>query len=240
MIEMICGELFPSFSMPILILGLVSLAVITFQIVKATEKNKVANLFVIKLFAVIILYCLIVAKIAPFMVDRYFSCVFPFICVCILYSIYKTVEFVTGFLKNSTIITASVLFLIAVCIIADGYYSQTVHYIYDDYSERRESIEVYGDIPVIVLNKDVYDDSSLKWVNELDQYTNVYLCHHGNTEDIKEAMTHDVVTDRFLLYAHFYEEDSDNIADILGQYHPTLLSSVGQCPVYYCEVSVNE
>ena len=120
-----------------------------------------------------------------------------------------------------------------------SYHTQNVKYVYADQVQRRVDIEAYGDIPVIVVNKDTYDDSSLKWLFELENYSNVFLCHHQDFSEIRIANRKKDLRNGFLIYCHMYSENETELIKRIEQEINVndyrLISDVGDCKVFYIE-----
>lgn len=201
--------------------------------------NNIPNTFILQMIIVVILFICTITKIVPYKVDRYYMCIFPILITCIVYIILNSLySILSKFKKGQTIL--SILALCIVCIsILMGYSAQKVDYIYKDYEERRQIIYQYKELPVIVLNKDYYNDSSLKWIFELLEYKYVFLCRNNNFNDLKIASKNKNLQKGFLVYAHMYtKKDNDTIISKIKQNINVdkceFLTDIGDCSVYYC------
>ena len=214
---------------------------IVYFIVKYIRKDKPilreSDIFAAQIRIITLCFILMIAKLAPYMTDRYFMCSFPFLLMIVIYYLDTTVSYLTNRIVNGrSSVCVIVVFIFIVTI--TGYKTQKYNYIYREQLERNIISQQVGDIPVVVINADHYDDSLLKWVFELQRYSNIYLCHHNEFSNIKNANLDGGLDNGFLLYAHMYSEKDDVISEVKKyidiNYHKLLTNKLG-CLVYYCE-----
>lgn len=91
---------------------------------------------------------------------------------------------------------------------------------------------------MVTVNADSYDDSTLKWLFELQNYSELFLCHHNNFSDIKTAASDGRLDDGFLLYAHMYKDKNVVINEVkkyieISNYK--LVTDIGDCEVFYIQ-----
>ena len=117
------------------------------------KKSKNANIslyegFVTQFSVVSVLFVIIIAKIAPYMSDRYFMCVFPIIVMCVAYIVFRGITFTLHRLQVGYFITVAIVCVLMTVMTITSYHTQNVKYVYADQVQRRVDIEAYGDIPV--------------------------------------------------------------------------------------------
>lgn len=179
-------------------------------------------------------YILVVTKIAPYQVDRYFMCIFPLL---ILYSVYGVCRGLLVLFREhwgAAAAAAAVLAAFTVFCTVTG----EVSYIYPDGAERAEILEAYDELPVVTLNGDYYNDSILQWAFEFQNHDNVFLCRSNQPADIALAAEGGKLDDGFLLYVHQDTTDEETLFAQISQWIEIesycMLTDVQECRVYYC------
>lgn len=235
-VDMISRELFGGYGVAVLtvstILLLVSIAV---------GKNRKAPLSFSDLFVLLMLmtacgYTLVVTKIAPYQVDRYFMCVFPFL---IVYAVYGICRGITTLICGNCIGAFGIsAVLVAFVFWCTG--TGEVSYIYSDSAERTEQIYQYADVPVVVLNGDLYNDSVLQWAFEFQMFENVFLCRNNRMSDLALAAEEGKLDNGFLLYVH---QDDTDTAELFAQISEWIeieryfeVTDARGCRVFYCSI----
>lgn len=186
------------------------------------------------------LYVLLIVKIAPAQVDRYYMCVFPFICVIFWNLVYKVVSL---FIKKSQKVLCVVLVLVSFVTLY-SYKVQDINYLYLDYKLRSEQLSQYNNIPVILLNGRNYDAYAVSFAYDYKNNVAVYQCGAQNFEDLSKATQIYDLSDGFLLYAISYDNISENeLFNEINKYIDVatyeLITSIG-CRVYFCRLDTEE
>lgn len=233
-LNVINEELFSGYGVWVasLCLGLLLLGVIVGLIRK--ENNRQGRIL-LQVMAAVSLFVLVVAKLAPYMIDRYFMCVFPLllmICVCSVYGGVKTILPRNSFGKFVSVAAVAALVII---VTATGMMTQPVRYVYSNQAERREQLAKYGEIPVVLINADHYDDSALNWLFELKEYPDVFLCSHENISVIRKAVETKDISEGFLLYVHMFDDPEaalEEACSAIDTCSAELVTDRGGCPVY--------
>lgn len=141
-------------------------------------------------------YILVIAKIAPYQVDRYYMCVYPLILLVIVHTVFAVGECFVQ--KRQLLLPLVALFFLVIT--ALSYQNQRVNYLYPEYSQRAESLAAYEDAPVIVLNGD-YAWAPDKWMPEYRQYAAVYRSGQQDYSGLANAVKTRDLSEGFLLYA---------------------------------------
>lgn len=215
-----------------------TLLVIFLALIIRKYRNKTVfleDIFIIQMMMVTLFYIVTVTKIAPYMSDRYFMCIFPISLICISYCIYNGIKIIFSNIEKKDVISFSVLTCFIVLNLMLGFKTQKINYIYRNQIERRSLINTYGDLPTIVMNNDIYDDSILKWNFELQEYSHLYLCRHKNLSDLNKALDKKM-NDGFLLYAHMYKDEKRIIKEVKKNYKVTdykIITTDSDCIVIY-------
>lgn len=235
-VDMISRELFGGYGVAVLtvstILLLVSIAVRRSR----TESLSFSDLFVLLMLMTAGGYILVVTKIAPYQVDRYFMCVFPLL---IVYAVYGICRGITTLICGNCI---GVFGISAVLVAFVFWHTGTgeVNYIYSDSTERTERIKQYVDMPVVVLNGDHYNDSVLQWAFEFQMFENVFLCRNNRISDMIISAEDGKLDEGFLLYVH---QDNTDTAELFAQIsemieieHYFEITDTRDCRVFYCSI----
>lgn len=237
-LQVINDELFAGYGPIIIGIGAVIFTIGIVEGIFRKEFITIDDKFVMQMAVVSILFVVAITKLAPYMSDRYFMCSFPIILMCCAYFFYRGFILILHDNKLGRSISAVILTVLVGTILAVGYQTQKVKYIYSDQIERRSDIEEYGDIPVVTVNADSYDDSTLKWLFELQNYSDLFLCHHEDFSDIKIAASAGKLDGGFLLYAHMYKDESaviDEVKKYIEISNYELITDVGDCAVFYIQ-----
>jgi hypothetical protein len=177
-------------------------------------------------------YILVITKVAPYQVDRYFMCVYPLIVLVIVHTVCAVGS---CFIKKQQILLplAALFFLV---ITAVSYRQQTVNYLFPEYAQRAEALSAYEGASAIVLNGD-YVWAPDKWLPEYRQYSAVYRGSHKDYSGIAHAVKTRDLSDGFLLYAVCPEGSSEEaffeeVEKFIDIKTCQLVTSIG-CRVYY-------
>jgi hypothetical protein len=177
-------------------------------------------------------YILVITKVAPYQVDRYFMCVYPLIVLVIVHTVCAVGS---CFIKKQQILLplTALLFLV---ITAVSYRQQTVNYLFPEYAQRAEALSAYEGASAIALNGD-YVWAPDKWLPEYRQYSAVYRGSHKDYSGIAHAVKTRDLSDGFLLYAVCPEGSSEDVFfEEVEKYIDIktcqLVTSIG-CRVYY-------
>lgn len=235
-VDMISRELFGGYGVAVLtvstILLLVSIAVRRSR----KEPLSFSDLFVLLMLMTAGGYILVVTKIAPYQVDRYFMCVFPLL---IVYAVYGICRGITTLICGNCIGAFGIsAVLVAFVLWHTG--TGEVSYIYSDSTERMERIKQYVDMPVVVLNGDHYNDSVLQWAFEFQMFENVFLCRNNRISDMIISAEDGKLDEGFLLYVH---QDNTDTAELFAQIsemieieHYFEITDTRDCRVFYCSI----
>lgn len=220
------------------IIGIVVIIIFMGVLVSLYRKNSftIEDKFIGQMAIVVVLFIIVITKLAPYMSDRYFMCSFPILLTCCAYFVYRGIRLIIASDQIGYSISTAILIIVVAAITFIGYQAQDVNYIYGDQVERRAAIENYGDIPVVTLNADFYDDSILKWLFELQNYSDVFMCHYKNFQNLADADVDRKLDNGFLLYCHMYSEEDGIISEVekyLDFIDYELVTEIGECPVYY-------
>ena len=177
-------------------------------------------------------YILVIARVAPYQVDRYYLCVYPLIVLLMVHGAFAAGK---GFLKKRGVLLGllAVLFL---GVTALSYQRQTVNYLYPEFAEREEALSAYEGAKVICLNGD-FAWAPDRWLTEYRQYDEVYRCGLWDFTGLAGARETGDLSGGFLLYAVWPDTTTeDRLFEVIGEYYPVmtheLVTSVG-CRVYY-------
>lgn len=226
-------ELFGGYGIPLMVVATCLLLVAAF-LHRHNEAESKNGLFALLLMLAAGGYVLVVTKLAPYQVDRYYMCIFPLLWV---YMVYGIANGILGLTKRSSILAIA----LAVALVSFSFASTnvgTVSYIYPENAERSEKLKQYGDVPVVALNGDTYNDSVLNWAFEFQQFDDVFLCRNNQISDIAIAAQAEKLDDDFILYVHQDLRDSEQIFLQIAQWlavdsYAEIANTQG-CRVFYC------
>ena len=176
------------------------------------EKNRSTSKIVIALGVVALGYLTIILKIAPYIIDRYFVCVYPIVTMVVMYTVNQLLLKLAG---KYSIILVTISFLILTLLSIDNQY---LDYLYGHYAKRTESLDVYQGVPAIVLNGD-YDSAADKWLWEYGNYEMVYRCtSNGKYQGLQNAVNTGNLSNGFLLYAHGIHDSDEEVLKMVEEY----------------------
>lgn len=188
-----------------------------------------------------LMYLLLVVKLAPYQVDRYYMCLYPFIILLAVGFLFKALYYIISNKKLVYRITAALCLVL--CVVS--YLIQPVDYVYANSIERVEAVKAYYDYPVILINGLTFDAATDVFVFEYQHNKAVYRCRWGDYSGLANAANTYDLSDGFVLYAYWQRENGLSDEDIfarINEYLPVteckLISEVG-CPVFFC-VPVND
>ena len=177
-------------------------------------------------------YILVIVKVAPYQVDRYYMCVYPLIILVVVHALWAA--------AGCFIRKRQVLFpLVALCFLVItglSYQRQSVNYLYPEYAQRAQALAPYQGASVIVLNGD-YAWAPDHWLTEYRQYDEVYRCDLWDFSSLDSARDSRDLSDGFLLYAVWPETTTqERLFEVIGEHLPVkdyqLVTDIG-CRVYY-------
>ncbi|MCI9039842.1 MAG: hypothetical protein HFJ29_08330 [Clostridia bacterium] len=105
----------------------------------------------------VIIFTLIIAKIAPYMNIRYLASIFPIICVGVVLIIISIIRKITNWItkgynnKGATYASIIVITCIAVCISIYGFMKSEPQFLYETYQRRIEIAEKYQDKKMVYV-----------------------------------------------------------------------------------------
>lgn len=180
-------------------------------------------------------YIWVIAKVAPYRVDRYVFPVYPFVMLAALLAVCTAVEFL--FRQKKIRIVVVVAFVVFMTIV--GYMNQSVNYLYTQYTGRKEISEEYASYPVVVANFATFDSAPTAWAMEFANYDNIFLTKAGHLESLKKATETQNLREGFLLYAVYAKELKDEaLISTISEYIPitkwTRLTKAGD-HIYLCK-----
>ena len=182
---------------------------------------------------VLLLYCVLISKVAPYREDRYYMCLYPLFVLCAVYIVYRACSY--AFKKPAI---SKVIAVLLVCVITVfGLVKQEPGYLYSSSAARADVLEEYSDKPVIVLNN-AYNWYATKWLAEYGNYQDVYICEYGSgISYLDDAAATNDLTDGFLLYVLRFSENDEEMLEKVQAHLPIeeyeKLCS-GSSRVFYC------
>lgn len=233
-LDVISQELFGGFGAAVLVVSTVLLLVAIVLGWIKKEPFRFFDGFALLMLATAGGYILAVTKIAPYQVDRYFMCVFPLLIMYTTYGICRGVLALPREKRAFVAGTAMMLLVFSIWCTGTG----EVSYIYPDGAERTEKLGEYGDLPVVALNGDYYNDSVLQWAFEFRNYDDVFLCRNNQISDIAMAAEGGKLDDGFLLYVHQDTTGEDELFAQISQWIAIEgyceITDTQECRVFYC------
>ena len=188
-----------------------------------------------------LMYLLLVVKLAPYQVDRYYMCIYPLIILLVVGFLFKALNYIVNNKKTVYRITAALCLML--CVVS--YLIQPVDYVYANSVERVEAVKAYYDYPVILINGLTFDAATDVFVFEYQHNKAVYRCRWGDYSGLANAASTYDLSDGFVLYAYWQRENGlfdEDIFARINEYLPIaeyeLISDVG-CPVFFC-IPVND
>lgn len=178
---------------------------------KGTLRISVNTLVIGFIGLVLLCYIILIAKVAPYLQDRYYMCLYPLITLCVVYTVFTALAGV--FTKSS--VTQSLTLLIILFITTCGLIFQKPGYLYPDAVTRANILKDYNEKPVIVFNG-TYDWYPTHWLVEYNDFSEVYLCeYNSDLSRLKAASEANNLSDGFVLYAlRCSEHDEELLAKI--------------------------
>lgn len=183
-----------------------------------------------------IFYILFIAKIAPFQVDRYYMCIYPFIFLLFVNGLYSVISLFLK--KKKQIFFCSVLVILFLTLLS--YKMQSVNYLYSSYENRQQQLNLYNNYPVVILNGASYDGWLDMYLFEYKNNEAVYQCRHEDFSGLAKAAETYNLSNGFLLYAGALNNMSEaELFDEVNKYINVssyqLVTSI-DCPVYFCRL----
>lgn len=185
------------------------------------------------LVPVLLLYVLLIAKVAPYRSDRYYMCIYPLLVLCAVCAAHKAI----GLLLRSSAAQTALLAAAVLLVTVFGLIGQTPGYLYPDTAVRTAALAPYADAPAIVLNQR-YDWYVTRRLPELGVHPEVYLCSFpGMPEHIACAAESKDLSDGFLLYALSLPQSDEALLAEVNSVVP-LAEAVALCSggdrVFFC------
>ncbi|MEE0799907.1 MAG: hypothetical protein U0L91_01360 [Gemmiger sp.] len=184
-------------------------------------------------------YICIVTKLAPFQVDRYFMCIFPWIYIAIFCVLHAFLGYVCQTFGVEDKLLNCGLCLITMVMTLVFYRNGTINYLYPENKVRQEALAPYKSLPVIAINGDTYNDSLVQWFFEFQDHPQVFLCRNTGYEDLEIAFRDHSFQNGFLLYSHYISDDTLRIISSLENFYDLsdyeILADTQNCRVFYCK-----
>lgn len=193
------------------------------------------TLIVVALGLVAVGYCAMIAKVAPYQVDRYYMCIYPMVSLCVSYLLYQVVHLCV---KNRTA-CALILSVIAICVTVASYRGQSVNYLYEYYQARYDALQPYQTYPVVYLTiNGTHNNRADTFAMEYLHAPYVFCCEKGDYTGVEKAAASRDISQGFLLYVQDYgkmsdEEIREEIEKQVEVKQFELLTRIG-CNVYFC------
>lgn len=163
------------------------------------------------LVCIILGYIFVVAKIAPYQVDRYYMCIYPLIYIVTAHLIYFVFEQIF-----SRSISVAITFALVFFVCISGHFNQDVNYLYKDYSQR-EILNKYTNLPVIVLNG-TYDWYPDRWIYEYMQNPIIFRTQqYCDLSTMSENITNQDLSKGFLVYSCRMNMSEEEMFSQLGK-----------------------
>ena len=199
------------------------------------NEEMLSNEYIAMLSSAVLGYILLIARIAPYQVDRYYMAMFPVIVLVVLYWLTRYLSLPFFRRNRKGVIVLSVLMLGFTCM---NTLSGNVNYLYPEGKQRIETLAEYVDLPVVAVNGDSYDDSILQWSFEFAEHEDVFLCRSRMLSDVAGANECGLLDDGFLLYVHQEPMGDDEVFELIGQYMGiqsySKIADTQNCRVFCC------
>lgn len=180
-------------------------------------------------------YILVVSKIAPYQIDRYYMCIYPLIVLLLC-----SATFWTGkhFFRNHRM-WAGVLAALVLLLTAFSHKTQDVGYLYKQMAHRTQALSAYDGYPAIVLTGIWYNNVPDEWLYEYENYSAVFRCQHGDFSGLAKAAERYDLSNGFLLYVpRMPDPSTEELFEQVGAYlniaDRTEVTRAGSFPVYFC------
>lgn len=184
----------------------------------------------------VLMYLLLVVKLAPYQTDRYYMCLYPFIILLVVGFLFKALHYIVNNKKRTYKIVVALCLML--CVVS--YLIQPVDYVYAESAKRVEAVSSYYDYPVILINGLGFDAATDVFVFEYQHNKAVYRCRWGDYSGLTNAASTYDLSGGFVLYAYWQRENGlfdEDIFARINEYLPIaeyeLISDVG-CPVFFC------
>ena len=243
-LSIIDGQLFNRQGEKIIVIMLI-LAIVLFVLKKLNKgkekeslsicrESELETTFIVAASAVVAVgYVTVIAKIAPYVTDRYFLCVFPLIVLSVVYT---ASVLVSKLVKREVAVLVVLAFLL---LTSRSRTTQHLNYLYGHYDQRIASLEPYHGASAVILNGE-YGSAPDEWLWECGNYDMIYRCSGGGKyEGLKTAVETKDLSEGFLIYAHgIYEPDEVVRKIVEKQIKITSFEKVTDigCRVYFCTI----
>lgn len=144
-----------------------------------TNTNKTIAIFIMTLS--VIMFTLLIAKIAPFQTDRYVFCVFPIVYILIMTFLY----IIERLFFRKSIMNNIILIIVIFVINLTSFSAFGVEYLYLDHENRQEFVEANRNIPCMFVYEyescDIYFDYL-----ELKEYASTRYIREDNLDNLNQ------------------------------------------------------
>lgn len=185
------------------------------------------GLFVLFLVLASAAYVLVISKIAPFEVDRYYVLIYaPMILASA-----KLLACLSGDSPRGELLMTLVLVPVAV-----AHFTDPNGYLYADNAARTEALASTAGLPAVVLNNGGYEVAADLFLTEFAQREAVYQTKDaGSAADLQSAAAARDLHDGFVLYGYNYTADEllALARSALDVKDAVLLTDGSSCPTYY-------
>lgn len=181
-------------------------------------------------------YILLITKIAPNQLDRYYMCLFPFLAILLVALGEKSFGLFCK-RRGARYLCLGVILLLVTLF---SYRSQSVNYLYKDWTVRAEQLSVYEGYPTIILNH------SYSWAPDryiLERNSRTFQCKKNDLSSLAGLKSDPMLENGFLLYTvGTGVKNVDALVEKVREYLPIgeyqLVTSTGGDPVYFCTLEV--
>lgn len=134
------------------ILFISSVVIFVREFIFYKKEKKVQFYISIMAIFVVSAYIIVIAKIAPFYVDRYIFCIYPLISLIFAYLLFYILQNI----KLNVNLCQLVVIAVALCINAKGIFENRIHYIYPEAEGNIEIMEEHSGDDCIYISHDYY------------------------------------------------------------------------------------
>lgn len=178
-------------------------------------------------------YILLVAKIAPYQVDRYYMCIYPFVVLLMVGALSVGIKRILPG-KGAVICVIAIMTIIT----RTSYQMRNVGYLFEDCASSMHVLEEYRSYPVVVLPQ-----TSDKWTDftmyDYQYNSEVFRCRYDSMEDLRSAAQGEHLSGGFILHLLGYNSLTEDellheMRNYLNIKELRWIAKVGWYPVYYC------
>lgn len=185
---------------------------------------------------VVIGYISVVAKIAPYRVDRYYFIIYPMIYLVLGLVFYGLCSFMIKKKEISAVIVSGLLLIL----VGLGQHSAGCNYLFEARQDRTDQLAKYAGMPAIVTTCS-YSWSLDRWTNEYQNYSEVFYCKNQDFSGLSTAIENPNLENGFLLYFDQYSIDKEEevfaaVSEYVDIADYEFVTSTGNCLVYFCHL----